>query len=275
LRVIKLGGYIAFPKDEGRTDMPIDPESQIDHFKIWEMPKQHFTRDYELKDQFHTDDTFNKSIDQIEWIANPVKKDGKRIHHRWIHLTGYSLKAPKEEKDRQPGRTIRLTNQFTKRKHYADWTLGDIKYLLLPASKVIHPDKDLPDIPDEIDHFLCYDATGEPVGDLNTNLQDQFDEIRHGGRTETITKLTPKYFGVPVEKNGSVLVHKDAHLAIYALDPAEAVLDIQISTRDQCTILRDVLVKQPLYLAVPSLKTGWKVLPRAEAPGAGQKPPQD
>jgi hypothetical protein len=240
----------------------VKAESEIEHFKVWLTPEHRFideNRNHpELKDQFHENE-FEKVIDKLKWIANPTRKNGRirDLLPPIAHLTGYSIRKPEKGEDEQPTRTVTFMNQL--RDKPVTWEIKEIEYLLLPAWKLADKDKDKDfpkELPKTIDHYLCYAAEGEPV-EKETTLQDQFDTI--AGREETVTKLTPRFFGVPAQKNGSQFVHRDAHLAIYEIEPAKGIEAIQISTDDQFKTWRNMTITKPQYLAVPTDKLGWVV----------------
>lgn len=122
----------------------------------------------------------------------------------------------------------------------------------MPAAKALKGQK-LGPVPTLVDHFVCYRVTDAPNVPVKITLEDQFDaalKIR-----EQIVELVPKYLGVPaqkLEKDGSKILHPEAHLAIYAIVPGSHA--IPFSARDQFHVWESLLTTQVLYLAVPALK---------------------
>jgi hypothetical protein len=236
--------------------MPFDPETVVDHFKIWETEHEHLRKpspdlSVDVEDQFRKGDPLEVSVSIFQWIANPVKKNAGRILHEDLHLTGYSI-YKKQGAPAEPVRRVTIRNQFTPRKG-ADWLLGEPRFLLVPASKRLGGG-DPPEEPkDKLDHYLCYDVTEAEAAPENITLEDQFD--KHLNRVERINdSLAPKFLGVPTKKNTlKRQLQPDAHLAIYAL-PKQADEKITISSNDQFRIWRDWRVYRALYLAVPSTK---------------------
>jgi hypothetical protein len=237
--------------------MPVpDPETVVDHFKIWETAKRDsdWTSFLRLLDQFlrREERRLEGRPSQIEWIANPVEKNGKSNLHEELHLTGWKMRFQGDNK--APTGRVSIKDQFHKR-DWVEWNLGKPQYLLVPAGKNIGSEK--PDDPGakKIDHYLCYEVTKAKTVTKDITLKDQFD-IKFD-RIEEITKLEPKFLGVPVRKGGSEkLVHEDVHLTIYALTPQFTIPadDFKITTNDQFRVCTDLGVIKSLYLAVPALK---------------------
>jgi hypothetical protein len=238
-----------------------DPETIIDHFKIWEVERRpsNWTTFLPLQDQFTKGERLKLEgcPAVFEWIANPVEKNGKPILHREPHLTGWRMKF-KPEKPPAPKGRVEIHNQFTS-KEGVSWHLGPPQYLLVPAGKGYDP-KEPPKDPGEakvkFDHYLCYEILKPPPVALPhpVSLLDQFD--RKLDKAERITKIVPKFLGVPVAKGSDGKIFQpDAHLAIYEIDPPTKIAGkIKITTNDQFGPNRDVPVIQSLYLAVPSRK---------------------
>jgi len=235
--------------------MESDPsEERIDHYKVWKVETIAFERPVSLKGQFDAA-PWQAHVRSLEYLANPVEKNGQPIRFPDRHLVAYFLRQAKEE---GPRRWVTFTNQFGP----ARWRLTDPALLLLPASKVFEGEP--PEPPGGLDHFLCYlvrqtDPVAGPV-----RLVDQFDRRREA--VEQIDQLDPAFFCVPVEKNGRPLVHPEVHLAIYDLDPGMS-LDppISVRTRDQFG-MRTLEATHSLLLAVPSTKREWGPDPDGDEP---------
>ena len=267
-----------------------NPE-KINHFKIWEIKdgsKPEKEASYSLFDQFHKGkgNELEGTPIKIEWLANPVekvKRTGKtRDIHKirpstaYLHLTGWKMefKAPV----RAPGK-VQIRNQLTP-KEGVEWTLGAPEYLLVPAAKnplsKLDEDKFKESYTDKIDHYLCYTAQGDSVP-CDLTLKDQIDVLYEPepkgpqhvkGVRELISKLEPKFLGVPVQKQKNTekdqpapdLPDGNTHLAIYELfspkplpEKRELKPPKQYATKDQFATLTSS-VWRSLYLAVPSTK---------------------
>lgn len=225
-----------------------NPESEVDHYKIWEVEHKPLQRSLALQDQFHKNPPpLTAQVSGIQWILNPVRKNDHKVLQPRVHLTGYTLSV--EEKKQ---RTVDVQNQFTNGK-WVRWILYSPDHLLLPASKVIGDKDPGPPPRQQVDHFLCYAVLEAPPVSAKALLEDQFDVALK--KKEVITKLTAKYLAVPVIKvgHGGKILHPDAHLAIYAIAPEMTVPPIAITTRDQFSEWRISAVRS-LYLAVPSSK---------------------
>ncbi len=241
-----------------------DPETIIDHFKIWQVERREssWKTFLPLKDQF-TDREKQKLAGcpaVLEWIANPVEKNGKKILHPEPHLTGYRMKF-EPAKPPPPAGFVEIHNQFTS-KEGVRWHLGPPQYLLVPAGKGYNP-KEPPKDPGEakvkFDHYLCYEILKpEPLGKVVT-LKDQFDQKLD--KPERIERIIPRFLGVPVAKGSDGRIFQpDPHLAIYEIAPPTKIPPgkIKVTTNDQFGINRDVAVIESLYLAVPSTKVWHK-----------------
>jgi hypothetical protein len=239
-----------------------DPETIIDHFKIWQVERREtkFNTFLPLKDQF-TDREKQKLAGcpvVLEWIANPVEKNGKKILHPEPHLTGWRMKF-EPAKPPPPKGHVEIHNQFTSEKG-VNWFLGPPQFLLVPAGKGYNP-KEPPKDPGQakvkFDHYLCYEIL-KPVAvplPKPVTLMDQFDQKLD--KPERIEKIVPRFLGVPVAKGSdSKIFQPDPHLAIYEIDPRTKIPagKIKITTNDQFGVNRDMAVIESLYLAVPSRK---------------------
>ena len=242
-----------------------DPETIIDHFKIWQVER----RESPWKSFLSLEDQFTAREKQklagcpvvLEWIANPVEKNGKAILHKEPHLTGYRMKFEPANPP-PPAGLVEIHNQFTS-KEGVRWHLGPPQYLLVPAGKGYNP-KEPPADPGKtrvrFDHYLCYEIL-KPVAvplPKPVTLWDQFDQKLD--KQERIEKILPRFLGVPVVKGGAKIFQPDPHLAIYEIAPPTKIPQgkIKVTTNDQFGINRDVAVIQSLFLAVPSTKVWHK-----------------
>ncbi len=228
--------------------MPNEPESKLDHFKIWLVKEKEFSRDVTLEGQFDEEVKKQKHLEKVVWIANPVKKKSFAPRRESAHLVGYYLTPPKNP---GPQRWVILSNQFHKEQDRTKWTLGDPELLLLPASKVEKGDPPPP--PTDLDHFECYVVKNATSIDEAFKLEDQFDKKLK--KIEEIKKIEPAFFCVPVSKNGGKRVNPHVHLALYDITPRVDINDAPISViaRDQFGKL-ELKVLESLMLAVPSQK---------------------
>jgi hypothetical protein len=242
-----------------------DPETIIDHFKIWQVERREssWKSFLSLADQF-TDREKQKLAGcpaVLEWIANPVEKNRKPILHKEPHLTGWRMKFEPANPP-PPAGFVEIHNQFTS-KEGVRWHLGKPQYLLVPAGKGYNPKEPPPDPGQakvKFDHYLCYEIL-KPVAvtlPKAVTLWDQFDQKLD--KLESITRIVPRFLGVPVAKGGGRIFERDPHLAIYEIDPHTKVPPgkIRITTNDQFGPNRDVAVIQSIYLAVPSTKVWHK-----------------
>ena len=241
-----------------------DPETIIDHFKIWQVERREssWKTFLPLKDQFTERDKQKLAGCPVvlEWIANPVEKNGKKILHPEWHLTGWRLKF-EPEKPPAPAGFVAIHNQFTS-KEGVRWHLGPPQYLLVPAGKGYNPKEppeDLGKAKVKFDHYLCYPIL-KPVAEKRpVTLVDQFDKKLD--KPERIEEIVPRFLGVPVAKGGDAKIFQpDPHLAIYEINPRTTLPagKIKITTNDQFGPNRDVPVIASLLLAVPSTKVWHK-----------------
>jgi hypothetical protein len=94
-----------------------------------------------------------------------------------------------------------------------------------------------------------------PAIDERISLRDQFTAPFDTWR------LTPRFLGVPANKNEEGIVHPETHLAIYAIDP---ILDPPakpgFNALDQIRRYDLLNAQQLIWLGVPSFKE-WKGVP--------------
>ncbi|MEO8378647.1 MAG: hypothetical protein ABI779_16515 [Acidobacteriota bacterium] len=229
-----------------------EAERGVDHYKFWILNRQPFVRMVRTRGQFDVEPRVRTTVG-LDFIGNPVAKDGVAVQFPERHLTGYSLEPPIPSVP-EPQRRVVLSNQFTPA---TEWHLGDPELLLLPAGKSFA--EGMPSEPESPStHYLCYHVrNGEPVN-REVELRDQFDDVI--GQPEREGPLYPTYFAVPVEKNGEPIGNPVVHLAIYRFQPRTGLPNpIYIRTSDQFLPLLPILlsVVGPRFLAVPSLKLQW------------------
>jgi len=227
-----------------------NPETVLDHYKIWQIAAQKFPHAATLVDQFfpNQQSPLHAQVDSLQWICNPVMKNGSRLLHPPVHLTGYHFVTH----DQFKSQSVRIQDQFTKGQ-WVTWWLGPPDHLLLPAAKALKGQK-LGNVPTVVDHFVCYRVTDAGNVTVTVTLEDQFDAVIK--KKEEVPQLVPKYLGVPAQKlehGGSKILHAEAHLAIYAIVPRSHA--ISFSARDQFHTWESLSTVQALYLAVPALKT--------------------
>jgi hypothetical protein len=227
-------------------------EQDVDHYKFWILNRMPWGRTVNTKGQFDVTPRSRTTI-ALDFIGNPVSKDGGAVQFPDLHLTGYTLEPPIPSVP-EPHRFVVFSNQFTQK---SIWHLGDPQLLLLPAGKSfpegLPKDPVLPTT-----HYLCYQVLRGDVVDAEVKLQDQFDDVI--GHPETEGPLLPAYFGVPVEKNGEPIGNPDVHFAIYRFQAREGLpKPIFIRTSDQFIPLLPIFltVLGPTMLAVPSIKLDW------------------
>jgi hypothetical protein len=232
--------------------MPHEAEQDIDHYKFWILNRIPFVRTLTTRGQFDFAVRSRKTI-ALDFIGNPVAKDGVAIQHPERHLTGYSLEPPIPSVP-EPRRRVVFSNQFGPQ---SEWHLGDPTLLLLPAGKSFA--ETLPNPPEEPNtHYLCYQVLRGEIVQREVQLQDQFDDVI--GYPEREGPLFPAFFAVPVEKNGEPMANAQVHFAIYRFQPRAGLpAPIFIRTSDQFIPLLPIFlsVLGPTMLAVPSIKLDW------------------
>lgn len=235
---------------------PHEAEREVDHYKFWVLNRLPFERTVNTRGQFDVGPRPRTTIG-LDFIGNPVSKDGVAAQFPDRHLTGYALEPPIPSVP-EPHRRVVFSNQFTEG---SEWHLGDPDLLLLPAGKSF-AEGTPPDPKPPNTHYLCYQVRiGEPVN-REVELQDQFDDVI--GKPEREGPLFPSHFAVPVEKNEEPIGNPAVHLAIYRFQPRTGLPEpIYIRTSDQFIPLVPILlsVVGPRFLAVPSIKLDWSEEP--------------
>jgi hypothetical protein len=200
---------------------PPTPARTLDHYKFWKVTSVPFDAQVQLLGQFDGGTWWDASVDSIEFIGNPTRKNYRNtvtlITNPELHLVAYSLNPALG----QPRRTVVIENQLTfVTGGGTSWKIGDPELLLVPAGKTFSPK--VAKKPGPGDHFVCYAVVEPGLVDKPLTLQDQFDARRQ--IAEQIEQLEPAYFCVPVQKRyGKVqeqaLLDAKTHLAIYKITP--------------------------------------------------------
>jgi hypothetical protein len=233
-----------------------EAEQDVDHYKFWILNRIDFRRTVDTRGQFDVGPRPRTTI-ALDFIGNPVAKDGGTIQFPDRHLTGYTLEPPIPSVP-EPHRRVVFSNQFGPR---TEWHIGDPQLLLLPAGKSF-PDGKPADPTPPATHYLCYQVLGGELVNREVQLQDQFDDVI--GRPEIEGPLFPAFFAVPVRKNCEPIGNAQVHLAIYRFQPRTGLpAPIYIRTSDQFIPLLPILlnVVGPAMLAVPSIKLEWEEEP--------------
>ena len=112
-----------------------DPETIIDHFKIWQVERREspWKSFLSLEDQF----TARWETRRVPGRPRVDCKSGRKewqqaILHKEPHLTGYRMKFAAGEFRRRRQELCSVYNQFTS-KEGVRWHLGPPQYLLVPA----------------------------------------------------------------------------------------------------------------------------------------------
>ena len=203
------------------------------HYLVYEVDEIYiFTGDIWLIDQFGD---FNTTFVEFDKFANPVQKNLEPVLDPNVHQTWWIIDDPVPPCNDW---LVGIENQFGRQ----DWWVGDGRYLVLPAHK------DMAGWPTFWNHYKCYDAIG-PRMDITVNLADQW-------ATYTMTVTDPVLFCNPCIKEvfgqHFPIVHPDAHLAVYKLEPPQPMTQFTFAS-DQFGMW-DINVHSPMWLVVPTLK---------------------
>ena len=194
----------------------------LDHFKCYPAETTPFPtiKGVTLVDQF------DKALDRKELVdvfvflrfCNSVAKQYLNTftpnEHPEHHLTLYHFNPDPEEK--QIRGSVVVANQFGQQ----HLKIESARILAVPTAKVPgepQPDSEIPPVPDDLDHFKCYYATGRAPDPGVVGLFDQFE-------THTLNhKLgEPLLFCNPAEKTdpaGNVfkIRNREDHLTCYRI----------------------------------------------------------
>ena len=154
-----------------------------------------------------------------------------------------------------PLRIAVISNQFGQQQTLR---VRDAVALAVPTQKSPH------NAPQGLDHFRCYAASGNPVGQ-GVGLGDQFIPALTGHLV-----LDPLLFCNPVEKTHGTVVtpiaHPEAHLTCYSM--TRVPFTREVATRNQFGA-QTLVVGRPDILCVPTKKLRWQEIPDGPV-GAGK-----
>lgn len=200
-----------------------------------------------LLDQF--DDPEQVEVVRARRFCNPTGKFHRNvftpIHDIRQHLTMYAT-FPQSA----PLRIVTLSNQFDRAGAVQTWRLREGVALAVPTHKPPH------EPPKGLDHFRCYAASGNPVGEPAA-LFDQFV------RVATHFVLDPVLFCNPVQKtvpSGEVtpVEHPEEHLACYSMTRVR----FQTTRAIENQFGRQTFLIGPSdMLCVPTRKISWTLIP--------------
>jgi hypothetical protein len=212
----------------------------LDHFKAYRINPQPPPLNVQvgLRDQFDAAQETRTVLNPIRF-ANPVQKDRggiiTPINNPNSHLKLYNLNpvaAPRP-------RIAAVYNQFGPQK----LNVQSSRLLAVPTQK-----NNVGNFQD-LDHFKCYDCTGDPVN-VSVNLTDQFHVENN------VVVLQPRFLCNPVVKvfNGTTpILHPDDHLVFYAINP-QPPFNIAVNTNNQFGLEPNLPLQEADLLGVPTLK---------------------
>lgn len=217
-------------------------ELKLDYFKFYDVENRDAAADVLLKGQFDQRGQ-RMRVRLLDYFANPVSKNGEKMHDKHAHLAWYRGIQPVE-----PPRRVVLENQFGK----LEIRVGTVYGLLVPTQKLEAGSL----FPKELSHFKVYRLLdAEPAPGVVLKLRDQF-----GG--DEVKLNLPRYFAVPVAKRHGdksfPIYNERAHLLIYGITTKETPKAIKI--RNQFANGVAVRVVRSLMLGAPSVKLDWKQL---------------
>jgi hypothetical protein len=221
----------------------------LDHFNCYQIQPSHpADAVVALKDQFRSYDAVNV-LSKFRF-CNPTAKGVQtpggpvitKITHPNDHSTLYQLNP------QQPvNLKVVVKNQFGDQ----SLTVTDARYLAVPTQKSPHRQP-----PVDLDHYLCYAASGLQVA-VPASLADQFQR-------ERVKVTTPVLLCNPVQKqhNGAVtdIRHPDDHLVCYTKTPRQFATARGIKNQLESTQINTIASD---LLCVPSKK---QVLGTADEP---------
>lgn len=205
----------------------------IDHYMTYEAVGPLQEGPIRLLDQFR-----EITIDDahLTKFATPVSKNDEGICDPLAHQSWWEFSHP------GPSWVVKAEDQFG----VHEWTVGQPRYLLLPALR----DEGIGDPLPEYNHYICYEARGPNLNDYQVTLVDEFGEV-------VVANLQGRYFCNPCEKEtpqGIVfpIVDPWAHMTVYFIQNP-VPYDIPVTMRDQFTE-GEIDLHQNKYLTVPALK---------------------
>lgn len=222
------------------------PVPALGHFKCYQTLGNPVDQTVKTQDQFDVKelDGFEETfVRRAVRFCNPVAKihDGRvfDIPDRTAHLTLY-VTAPT---DPMAERVVSISNQFGR----ARLRTFNSPILATPT------EKNNEGFPQNLDHFKCYRAAGDPVNAVVT-LRDQFHV------EENIKVGSPVLFCNPTRKidaagTGFGINNPDGHLACYKI--SQQPFQRGIVARDQF-VTQKLLVRNADILCAPTRKLAWE-----------------
>jgi hypothetical protein len=202
-----------------------------------------------LRDQFGVDDV---DVVRARRFCNPTRKFHRNqfqpVQDIRRHLTFYAT-FPQSS----PLRLVQISNQFDRPGTTPPtWRVREAVSLAVPTQKPPH------DRPEDLDHYRCYAANGNPVFE-GVGLADQFQTAFMGHFV-----LDPVLFCNPVQKTRldtgetSPVFNRELHLACYSMTrvPFERTQDVANQFGRQTFALGP-----PDTLCVPTRKLAVKEIP--------------
>jgi hypothetical protein len=230
LGVLVTGSLTAFAQD-----------FRIDHFKCYFPAEstQVQPAPVQLADQFGPSAA---QVGKIFRLCNPTRKFHAGVvtgvNHADDHLTLHQT-TPQPLVTRQ----VKIRNQFGDQ----EITTLDARILAVPTQKAPHGP------PQELNHFNCYVAQGQPVQQV-VGLSDQFFASKHN-------VVRPVLFCNPVQKihNGAItpITNPNDHLTCYSMTRVPFVRDVDLRNQFGEHHIRTSLTDM---LCVPTQKGEWRVV---------------
>jgi len=242
-------------------DGQIDENVNCDHYLSYRVIKQIAPVNVALRDQFINSTDFQ--VVSIERLLNPMRKmhNGMTFNPKRpdLHYLAYGLKSTAPF----TSRSVMIENQFEKRaisvtKPHFLLTPAGKKKIGLPLEDVLshRPASAInkllalaPAIPQNANHYLCYDV--EPYS-ITTNIlaKDQFQQ-------RPFQAIRARYLCNPVEKTHDGKVHEivdeNNHFMCYEVIPHNKV-NRKVITRDQFGV-KSLDIMQTEEVCVPTVKT--------------------
>ena len=218
-----------------KTELPAPPP--LDHFKGYTLiePIPAEPNEIYLEDQFGA---FWAEATLAWEFCNPVSKNGEPLWYPDNHLTLYDIYY----EEPLPYWDVYVRNQFGEQYLEVDLPVK----LAVPTWKLEPPGHEPPV---DLDHFLLYEAYGEPI-DLPVDLADEF------GLELGVWVMEPVFFANPVQKTHGPetppLVNPWGHLVFYRIMGAGDMIPIVVDNQFNSEYLSWTL--ESYYLAVPTEK---------------------
>lgn len=218
-------------------------ELKLDYFQIYDVADRPAEASVLLQGQFDKRPV-KMQLTTLDYVANPVSKNGQPLHDKNAHLAWYRGVQPAE-----PTRRVVLENQFGR----FDIRTGRGYGLLVPTQKVELGSA----FPEALDHYKVYRLVDvERVPDVTLKLRDQF------GASEARLRV-PLFLAVPVKKRHGTSEHairnERAHLLVFGIGPREVQKKVKL--RNQFARGVSAVAVRSVMLAVPSIKHDWNLNP--------------